>query len=231
MGRPMLPRPMKPIRSMLPRRCGDEEVGWIDGAPPEHAIADDGESLGRSGDIQCRRDATLGMQFREQSLEAVGDVAVEALEDLADARIACGLQTDLDAHAVAVRGLLEKVLLAQRPQGLQKIGGGGQGIEALGKLLPVALADACDQRFLAVEIDVERAGADGSLLADVVHGGAVEAGATEALLGGVENVLTPGALDVGLELGHRRPSFPARAALRLGRSGPATTALSSQRTK
>jgi hypothetical protein len=37
----------------------------------------------------------------------------------------------------------------------------------------------------------------------------VEAGPAEALLGRVEDVLAPGALDIWLELGHRRPSVPA----------------------
>ena len=112
------------------------------------------------------------------------------------------LQADLDAHAVLVDGLLHEVLLAELLQRFEKIGGVGQRRQALGELGAVALGDAGDQRFLAVEVDVERAGADAGLLADVVDGGAVEAGAGEALLGGVEDVLAPGALDVGLELGH-----------------------------
>ena len=62
----------------------------------------------------------------------------------------------------------------------RKSGAVGERIEPLGELGPVALGDAGDQRFLAVEIDVERAGADARLLADVVHGGAVEAGAGKA---------------------------------------------------
>src|SRR5262249_30320365 len=74
--------------------------------------------------------------------------------------------------------------------------------EALGELRPVALGDAGDQRLLAVEVDIEGARADRGLLADVVHGGAVEAGVGEATLGGFEDVLATRALDIGLELGH-----------------------------
>ena len=102
--------------------------------------------------------------FGEQLLEALGDVAVDALEDLADARVARRLQADLDAHAVAVRRLLQEVLLAQRPQRFQEVRRGGQRVETLGELLPVALGDAGDQRFFAVEVDVERAGADAASL-------------------------------------------------------------------
>src|SRR5436190_23516833 len=149
------------------------------------------------------------MQFRKQLLEALGDVAVDALVDLADARVARRLEADLDAHAVIVRRLLQEILLPQRPQRFQKVRGSRQGIEALGELATVALANAGDQRLLAVEVDVERAGADARLLADVVHGGAVEAGAAKALLCRIQDVLAPGALDVGFELGHGSPSSPA----------------------
>ena len=95
-----------------------------------------------------------------------------------------------------VGGLVHEIVLAQLLQRLEKVGGVGKRGQALGELGAVALADAGDQRLLAVEVDVERAGADSGLLADVLHGGAVEAGAGEALLGGIEDVLAPGALDV-----------------------------------
>ena len=76
--------------------------------------------------------------------------------------------------------VLEEILLTQLTQRRHEVGRGGEPIEPLGELGAVALADAGDQRLLAVEIDVERAGADARLLADVVHGGAVEAGAGKA---------------------------------------------------
>ena len=117
-----------------------------------------------------------------------------------------GLRVDSRPISMHMRwlcaGSSRKYCSPSAAQRFQKVRGGGQGVEALGELGPVALGDARDQRLLAVEIDVERAGAHGRLAADVVHGGAVEAGAAEALLGGIEDVLAPGALDVGLELGH-----------------------------
>ena len=125
-------------------------------------------------------DAALVLQLLEQLLEALDDEAVEALVDLADARVARRLQADVDAHAVHVGRLFEEILLAEHAQRLEKVGGVGQRRQALGELGAVALGDAGDQRFLAVEVDVERAGADARLLADVVDGGAVEAGAGEA---------------------------------------------------
>ena len=74
--------------------------------------------------------------------------------------------------------------------------------EALGKVGPVALGEAGDQVFLRIEVDVERAGADQRLLADVLHGRAVKARARKADLGGVEDVLATSALRGGFELGH-----------------------------
>ena len=121
------------------------------------------------------------------------------------------LQADLDAHAAAVGGLLDEIVLAQRLEGFEKIGRLGEGCQPLGEFRAVALGDASDQRLLAVEVDVERAGADRRLLADVVHGGAVEAGVGKAALGRLEDVLSSRALDVWLELGHGCPVGLARA--------------------
>src|SRR5581483_895805 len=181
----------------------------VDGPAPEHAVGDHHEGLDRRGDVERGGDAALRLQPAEQLLEALGDVAVEAVMDLADAGIARRLQADLDAHAVAGGGLLEEILLAQGPQGLHEVRGGRQLVEALGELGPVALGDAGDQRLLAVEVDVERAGADAGLLADVMHGRAMEAGAPETLFRRVEDVLPARTLDVGLELGHASASLPA----------------------
>ena len=66
----------------------------------------------------------------------------------------------------------------------------------------VALGETGDQVFLRIEVDVERAGADQRLLADVLHGRAVKARARKADLGGVEDVLATSALGGGFELGH-----------------------------
>ncbi len=132
-----------------------------------------------------------------------------------------GLRVDSRPISMHMRwlcaGSSRKYCSPSAAQRFQKVRGGGQGVEALGELGPVALADARDQRLLAVEIDVERAGADGRLAADVVHGGAVKAGAAEALLGGIEDVLAPGALDVGLELGHCPRPLSSACAARLVR--------------
>ena len=73
----------------------------------------------------------------------------------------------------------------------------------------VALADAGDQGFLAIEVDVERARADGGRLADVLHGGGVKAAARKAAMGGVQDVVAPGALGIGFEFGHRAVVGPA----------------------
>ncbi len=112
------------------------------------------------------------------------------------------LHADLDAEQAFVGWLLGKILVAEALQCLEKIRGFGKLGQALCELCALALADAGDQRFLAVEIEVERAGADRGLLADVLHGGAVESGAGEAAFGGVEDVLAAGALDVGFQARH-----------------------------
>ena len=54
--------------------------------------------------------------------------------------------------------------------------------EFLRNLGAIALGDASDQRFLGREVAVEIAGAHPGLGADVLHGGAMEAGTHEATL-------------------------------------------------
>ena len=97
---------------------------------------------------------------------------------------------------------MHEVVLAQFFERLQEVWRVGERGKTLGEFGPVALGYAGDQGFLAVEVDVERAGADSRLPADVVHGRAVEPGAGKALLGSVQDVLATGALNVRLELGH-----------------------------
>jgi hypothetical protein len=70
---------------------------------------------------------------------------------------------------VILAGILEKTLFAKGPQGLHEIGGTGQSLEPFGEFLPVALTDPRDQRFLAVEITVNRTWTDAGLAADVPH--------------------------------------------------------------
>ncbi len=59
----------------------------------------------------------------------------------------------------------------------------------LGVLGAIGLADRLDDRLLRGEIAVERARAHAGLGADLLHRGALEAGAHEADLGGVEDAL------------------------------------------
>ena len=89
----------------------------------------------------------------------------------------------------------------------RKFGAEARCSEPLGELSAVALAETGDQRFLAVEIDVERAGADARLAADRVHRRRVKAAAREARKRRVENVLAPGALRIWFKFRHlrRRP--------------------------
>ena len=74
--------------------------------------------------------------------------------------------------------------------------------EPLGELSAVALAETGDQRFLAVEIDVERPGTDARLAADRVYRRRVKAPAREAGKRRVEYVLAPGALRVWFQFRH-----------------------------
>ncbi len=140
--------------------------------------------------------------FGEQLLEAVFDEAIDGAIDLADLRVARRLKPDLEAHGALVGGLFVEVVVAELGQRLHEVGRRRDLGEALGEVRPIALGKAGDQVFLGVEVDVERAGADQRLLADVLHGGAVKAGAREADLGGVEDVLAASALGGWFELGH-----------------------------
>ena len=141
-------------------------------------------------DVERGRDAALVLHALEQLLEALGDEAVDALEDLADARVARRIPGRSRCTCGGLSaGSSRKYCSPSSRSACMKVGGLGKRGEPLGELGAVALADAGDQRFLAVEIDVERAGADARLLADVVHGGAMEAGAGKAALGGIEDVL------------------------------------------
>src|SRR5262245_35767247 len=187
--------------------------GRIDGALPEHAVADHREGARERWDIHRRRDAAFVFQLLEQPQEAVVDVAVEAAEDFGDARVAGRLQADLHAHQALVRRLVDEILLAHRRQRAEEVGRRCQAREVLCELGALALADAGDQRFLAVEVDVQRPGTYGGFLADVLHGGAMEAGAREAQLRSLQDVLPAGSLRIRLELGH--PHSPAAHLLAL----------------
>ena len=112
------------------------------------------------------------------------------------------LKADVDRHAVVLDRILQEILLAKRAQGLHEIGRIGQGLEPFGEFLPVPLGNARDQRFLAVEVNVKRSGADGSRAADVLHGRAMKAGVCNAAFGGIQNMRAPRVLGFRFELRH-----------------------------
>ena len=171
----------------------------------------DREELGDGRDVERRARCGPRPAAAEQLLEALDDVAVDALEDLADARVARRLQADLDAHAAACARAPRRNTARPAPRSAcMKSGAAASAAKRSANSARSRSADAGDQRLLAVEIDVERAGADRRLLADVVHGGAVEARRGRSTLGRVEDVLAPGALDIWLELGHCPVPVPAR---------------------
>ena len=70
--------------------------------------------------------------------------------------------------------------------------------EAFGEFCTIALAEARNKRLLAVEVDVEGAGADARLATDRLHRGGVEAAAGEAGECRVKNVITARAQGIGL---------------------------------
>ncbi len=83
-----------------------------------------------------------------------------------------------------------------------KLGPAGDLREAIGELGALALADTRDEGFLAVEVEVERAGADHRFAADILHRGAVEAGARKAVSRRIEDMITALAERFGGEFGH-----------------------------
>ena len=90
--------------------------GRIDGAAPEHAVADHREDARQRRDVERRARCGPRPSAAGTASGSSRDEAVEALEDLADARIARRLQADLDAHQALVGRLLDEILLAQRLQ-------------------------------------------------------------------------------------------------------------------
>jgi hypothetical protein len=93
-------------------------------------------------------------------------------------------------------------VLADGRQRFEKIRRCRKMREAFGKLAAIALAETGDQRFLAIEINVECTGADTRLATDRLHRRGVKAAACEARQCSVEDVIAPGALRIWLEPGH-----------------------------
>ena len=84
----------------------------------------------------------------------------------------------------------------------RKSGRLGHLLDAFGEFGAVALAESGDQRFLAVEVDVERTRRDGRLAADVLHGRGVKAAARKAVLGRVQDMLAARVLGLWLQFRH-----------------------------
>src|SRR5262245_22659327 len=191
---------------------------FVDRAAPEHAVRHHQKGLDGGRNIERRRDTPLLFEFLEERLKAVDDIAIEATEDLTHALIARGLQADIDGHAVVLGRVLEEILLAEGRQRLHKIRRAGQSLEPLGKLLPIALGNARNQRLLAVEVDVKSPRADGRRAADVLHGRAMKASVCNAALGGIQNVLAARLLRFGLKFRHCSTCcFPPRGSLTGGK--------------
>ena len=109
----------------------------------------------------------------------------------ADRLVAHGFGADLGKQRRSVR-LVDVPHMRHRPFdhavddgfGLLRIDG-----KKLGVLGAIGLADRLDDRLLRGEIAVERARAHAGLGADLLHRGALEAGAHETYLGGIEDAL------------------------------------------
>src|SRR5690606_15340126 len=102
--------------------------------------------------------------------------------------VAGRFEADLDAQKAAGERVLEK-LPAQFGESPHEVVAERHLGEAGGEFGPFALADAGDESFLAIEIDVERTRTDCSLAADVLHGRAVETGTREAASRRIEYVI------------------------------------------
>ncbi len=83
-------------------------------------------------------------------------------------------------EALFFRGLVDEVVFADGGQGFEEVGRICELGEPLREFRSVSLAKTGDQRFLAVEIDVERAGTDARLAADALHRRRVKAAPSEA---------------------------------------------------
>src|SRR5262249_29199404 len=128
--------------------------------------------------------------------------AVDGAEDLAHNGIARRLGPHLDAEHALMMRLVDSIVLSDLLQSGHQVRRRGEVLQLLRELGAIALDDAGNQLLLRGEIDVESAGAHRSFTADVLHRGAVEAGAGKAQLGRVEDVLPAGALRVWFELRH-----------------------------
>ena len=102
-----------------------------------------------------------------------------------------------------MRRIFDQKAPAKRGERPHEVGRAGDLGEAVGEFGPLALGDAGDEGFLVAEVDVERAGANCCFAADVLHRGAMEAGARKAVFRSIEDVIAALAERFGGEFGHR----------------------------
>ena len=143
-------------------------------------------------DIDVGRHRALLFRHLEGLDELVLEGAVERRLHLGDLGIARRLRPDFEAELRLVAHAVVEVPAAEFAEGGDEV---AAALAHLGKLVreadAVALAEPGDQRVLRREVAVEVAGAHPGLRRHVLHGRAVEAGAGEAALGGVEDVFAP----------------------------------------
>ena len=117
--------------------------------------------------------------------------------------------THLDDEALLLRALVDEVVLADVAAARsRKSGAFASEANRLGEFRAVAFAETRDQRFLAIEINVERAGLTPRFPADRLHRRGVKPAARETAQRRVENVLSPRALRLWLKLWHRAGDVP-----------------------
>ena len=154
----------------------------IERAPPPHAVGDDHQHRDDAVEIDVARDVAALGAGAEQVDEPALHVGVEVRRDARDLRIAAALRHDLGAERDLLVRLHREMVVRQplehREEAAREVGAG----ELLRDLGAVALGDAGDERFLGGEIAIEVARAHAGLGADVLHRGAMEAGAHKAAL-------------------------------------------------
>jgi hypothetical protein len=79
--------------------------------------------------------------------------------------------------------------------------------EARLELLPISFGKASDQIFFGGEVNIQGAGRDARLTADVLHAGGMKARLREPTLGGVKDMIAAGALGIGFQPGHMSSSL------------------------
>ena len=120
------------------------------------------EHLGERRDVERRRDPAFVLQALEQRLEAARARRCRPMRKISPTRgLRVDFEADLDAHQALVRRLLDEVVLGRAwLSAASKSGAAASAAKRSANSARSRSADAGDQRFLAVEIDIERARAD-----------------------------------------------------------------------